>query len=317
VSSSAAIEVATMRALAAAMDVELQPAELARLCQVVENRIVGAPCGIMDQMTSACGHEDSLLALRCQPAEIEGHVKLPDSLRVWGIDSGIRHAVSGADYGTVRAAAFMGLRIITHELGLPAKKIGEGRVEVDDQYFGGYLANITPAVFEQEFAKLLPGAMKGCVFLEMYDGMTVAISTVAPDRMYPVAAATAHPVYENDRVELFRGLLEGTIDSFAKQTLGELMVASHESYSRCGLGSDETDLLVEMVKEAGPAGGLYGAKITGGGSGGTVAILGDRDAGDAVDGIAGEYEKRTGRKPFVFRGSSPGAAQTDVVRVKQ
>ena len=36
----------------------------------VENLVVGAPCGIMDQMASVLGGKDSLLALRCQPAEV-------------------------------------------------------------------------------------------------------------------------------------------------------------------------------------------------------------------------------------------------------
>ena len=37
--------------------------------------------------------------------------------------------------------------------------------------------------------------------------------------------------------------------------LGQLMYESHASYSACGLGSDGTDRLVELVREAGPAGG--------------------------------------------------------------
>ncbi|KAM7515137.1 hypothetical protein LguiA_004720 [Lonicera macranthoides] len=32
----------------------------------VENNIVGAPCGVMDQMTSACGEANQLLAMVCQ-----------------------------------------------------------------------------------------------------------------------------------------------------------------------------------------------------------------------------------------------------------
>lgn len=72
-------------------------------------QVVGAPCGVMDQMTSSLGHAGKLLALLCQPAEVLGHVTIPPQLRFWGIDSGIRHAVSGADYGTVRVGAFMGL----------------------------------------------------------------------------------------------------------------------------------------------------------------------------------------------------------------
>ena len=36
----------------------------------VENLVVGAPCGIMDQTASFLGQKDSLLALRCQPAQV-------------------------------------------------------------------------------------------------------------------------------------------------------------------------------------------------------------------------------------------------------
>ena len=67
VSSSAALEVATMQAVAAAYELEIDPRELAFLCQKVENLVACAPCGVMDQMTSACGEQDRLLALLCQP----------------------------------------------------------------------------------------------------------------------------------------------------------------------------------------------------------------------------------------------------------
>ena len=44
--------------------------------KVVENHIVGAPCGVMDQMTSACGEANKLLAMVCQPAEVIGLVEI-------------------------------------------------------------------------------------------------------------------------------------------------------------------------------------------------------------------------------------------------
>ncbi len=68
--------------------------------------------GVMDQMASLLGQQHRLLALLCQPAEPLAFVEIPGSLAVWGIDSGIRHAVSGADYGSVRIGAFMGYRLI-------------------------------------------------------------------------------------------------------------------------------------------------------------------------------------------------------------
>ncbi len=94
------------------------------------------------------------------------------------------------------------------------------------------------------------------------------------------------------------------------------MYESHASYSACGLGSPGTDRLVELAREAGPAHGIYGAKITGGGSGGTVALLADAAAGDAVRAIAHRYAEEISRDTYVFEGSSPGAANTGAIRLE-
>jgi len=56
------------------------------------------------------------------------------------------------------------------------------------------------------------------------------------------------------------------------------MYQSHDAYTECGLGSSSTSAIVEIVQELGPISGLYGAKMTGGGAGGTVCILGLRSA---------------------------------------
>jgi L-arabinokinase len=86
------------------------------------------------------------------------------------------------------------------------------------------------------------------------------------------------------------------------------MYQSHASYSACGLGSPGTDKIVQLVREEGRAQGLYGARITGGGSGGTVAILGSADASPSVAGISERYRDATGYEPLVFSGTSNGAA---------
>jgi L-arabinokinase len=113
-------------------------------------------------------------------------------------------------------------------------------------------------------------------------------------------------VYEHFRVRAFVRLLDGYAATSAS-VLGELMYQSHASYSACGLGSEGTDRLVELARGLGPARGIYGAKITGGGSGGTVAILGRRDADASIRQIADQYARETGLSPYIFSGSSPGA----------
>ena len=312
VSSSAALEVAVMAATAACYDIAMEGASLATACQWAENHIARAPCGIMDQMTSALGRRDRLLRLLCQPATVEGHVSIPVGYRFYGIDSGIRHAVTGADYGTVRTAAFMGYRMIADLAGLAAIET-DSRVDVKDDAWRGYLANITPSEFQSRFAHKLPTRMLGAEFLERYRGITDTVTRVAPDRAYPVLAATSHPVHEHARVTRFAELLEGLETQETLSRMGSLMTESHASYGMCGLGSAGTDRLVELVAEAGAANGLFGAKITGGGSGGTVAILGTDAARSAVHHIARGYERETGRTAFVFDGSGPGAEELGVV----
>jgi L-arabinokinase len=306
-----------MRAAAALLGIDLPGQQLARWCQLAENLVVGAPCGIMDQMTAALGRENELLALRCQPDIVEGYVPIPESVAFWGIDSGIRHAVSGSDYTSVRCGAFMGYRIIADAAGLPARPSSDapGTIKVDDPLWNGYLANITPAEFHQRFAATVPERMTGKEFLARYGGTTDRVTRVDPARTYAIRQPTLHPIEENQRVARFRELFTAGITDDALQEMGALMAASHASYTACGLASDGTDLLVQLVGEAGPAHGLYGAKITGGGSGGTVAILARAAADHAIEAIAVQYSKLTGRPTYVFRGSSPGACATAVRQV--
>jgi len=271
----------------------------------------------MDQMTSALGHEHTLLVLRCQPADVEGFVPVPPELTFWGIDSGIRHTVSGSDYTSVRCGAFMGYRIIAEAAGLSSQPVGDGSElwSVDDSKWHGYLANIRLDEFRRQYEHLLPEQMLGLDFLGRYGGTTDPITRVVPDRIYAVRRPTTHPIEENARAERFRSLLQAPITSESLTEMGILMAAAHASYTTCGLGSAGTDLLVNLVNDAGPVRGLYGAKITGGGSGGSVAILGLADAGDAVEEIAQRYVAATHRPACVFSGSSPGAYGTPVAEV--
>ena len=292
VSSSAAIETASLQAVANAFAIPLAPLDLALLCQKGENLVAGAPCGVMDQMTCVFGQQDSLLALLCQPAELQPPVPVPDDIEFWGLDSGERHAVGGSDYVAVRAGAFMGLRMVSEHARVPV----------------AYLANIAPSEFERELVKCLPEEISGDDFLARYGGTSDTVTTVERGRRYHVRAAAAHPVHERQRAERFRRLLRESPGEDRLIQLGALMNESLASYDACGLGSPGTDRLVELVRVEGPAAGLYGARITGGGSGGTVAVIGRKDASAAIARVAGAYERATGYRPYVFAGSSPGVA---------
>lgn len=303
VSSSAALEVATLRALTQLYGLTWMGTELPRLAQWVENQIVGAPCGLMDQLAVEFGKPGHLLPIHCQPDRLGEPLRLPEGVHFVGIDSGVRHAVGGASYGEVRTAAFMGYSLLVRRLGVSTDTLLHVRQTADRSAlpYGGYLANWPAEAFERECAPLLPDWLRGAEFIEQFGATIDPVTTVHPDRWYPVRAATRHPVQEQRRVELVReALLEVPPvphRAEALHQLGQWMYASHASYSACGLGHARTDKLVELARQAGA--GVYGAKVTGGGSGGTVCLLCDGAEGIATArSIYRTYVERYGETYF-------------------
>jgi L-arabinokinase len=176
--SRAALKVASLRALAAAYGVEVDGRELSLRCQRAENLIVGAPCGVMDQMAVTLGEPGRLLCLVCQLAESCAAVPLPSDLEAWGIDLGIQHDVAGADYSSVLTGAFMGYRILAQELGLTVTEVESGRVAIDDKIWGGYLANVPVSAWEAELRERMLQTLPDSEFLDRYGGLTDTVTRV-------------------------------------------------------------------------------------------------------------------------------------------
>ncbi len=84
--------------------------------------------------------------------------------------------------------------------------------------------------------------------------------------------------------------------------MGELMYQSHVSMrDDYQISCPELDTLVELALAKGLEGGIYGARMTGGGFGGCAVALVKTEAVPALsDYFAVEYEKKTGIKPFLF-----------------
>ena len=307
ISSSAAVEIATVLGVNLLYDLNLEGLELARLAQIVENNIVGAPCGIMDQVTSVLGREGEFLCLHCQPHDIKQHLPLPKDFHVIGMNSNVKHHVGGAQYTSVRVGAFMGLGMILAHLRKTA-----GLCKQDDP-FGGYLCNIPPQEFDAGYRMNLPKSITGRTFLNRYGETPDPVTTVQSEQSYMVRSRVEHPIYEHARVQKFIGLLESShrtgLDVFLEMA-GKLMYASDWSYAhRCGLGAPETAWIVREVRKLGPNAGFYGAKITGGGAGGTVAIAGNSRMFDHLEQLVVRYTNATGLKADLFTGTSPGALQ--------
>jgi len=100
-SSSAALEVATMLAVESLIGVSYPGPVLARLCQRVENEFVGANCGIMDQFISANGKKDHALLLDCRDLSFR-LAPIPANVALVIANTMVKHSVAGGDYPTRR-----------------------------------------------------------------------------------------------------------------------------------------------------------------------------------------------------------------------
>lgn len=311
VSSSAALEVAPMKAMAAMYGIPTAGVELAAWTQWVEIALTQSACGIMDQVAVILGDEDVFVPMICQPSQVLPRVKMPGNLLVWGIDSGVKHAVSGIEYEAARAATFMGYRHLCALENLQPMLDERGALpRWVEPHWNGYLANLSPSLFRERYEKNLPEQEFGVDFSRLFTTHLDPFTPVRPEVTYPVRGAVRYAVEENARVRAFYSILvnaAGKIDEISARALGELMFLAHHGYGECRLGSEETDLLVTLVR-AEEANGLLGAKITGGGAGGTVAVLAWNTpaARSAFQHVAERYQQQTRIEPYIFEGSSAG-----------
>ena len=316
VASSAAVEVATLMALNQLYNLELGAMEIARLAQIVENRVAGAPCGIMDQVTAVAGTSTKILSILCQPDKILEFVSCPLNVNFVGIHTNVRRSTSSNAYIDTRIGAFMGLTILkdafisktdsSSEENDRARKISEALAD-------NYLCNISIQEFHEQCERLLPEQIHGTEFLEKY-GETVDTATqVEPEKSYPVRSRVEHMVYENARTTQLIAAIKNAnsdpehIHGYLREA-GNLMYESNASYrDLAGLGAPEVDGLVNIARKIGEQGGIYGAKITGGGGGGTVALLCHGSVENSLTQVLAAYKLAWGINGELIRGNAAGA----------
>lgn len=307
-----AVVAAALVAVAGACDVTLDPLEAAAVCQRVENEWLGIPAGVGDAVCVLLGEPNTLAEVRCEPCALSGSIRLPDDLVLVGIDCGMRHPEANLKYSRVRTAAFMGRalidRIIRHD--------GSGRLQWD-----GHLARVSVTDYVGRFRDRIPTKLKGSEYLERFGETGDPLTRIDPEFVYKIRSRTEHHIYEHTRACQFVECLSRAIRSGENRALeeaGELMYASHWSYGqRCGLGSVETDMLVSLIRGHGTDAEIYGAKITGRGCGGSVAVLmrATERARAAVDDTIKRYQSKTGRVATLLRGSLPGALVSGAQRM--
>ena len=102
-SSSAAVEVGFGYTWQGLGEWEIEPLEMAKICQKAENEYVGVSCGLMDQFASACGVEGHALYFDTRSLEYQA-APLPGDLKIIIADSGVRRSLTSSGYNERRAS---------------------------------------------------------------------------------------------------------------------------------------------------------------------------------------------------------------------
>lgn len=213
-SSSAAIEVCTLRISDLLFGTETDPVDVAKLARKVENAFVGMPCGIMDQFAVSVGRAGYALYLDTKTL-VHNAAPLLKGYSFLVVHSGIRHKLTDGGYATrvaecEAACDALGVRVLSD-------------LSLDD--------------------------------MDRIEAL--------PD---PLNRRARHIVTENARVKRgAKALSDGNAQAFAEE-----MIGSHRSQSTdYAVSLPEIDALVDGALAA----GAIGARLTGGGFGGSIVAL--------------------------------------------
>jgi galactokinase len=108
-SSSAAVECATVFALDAIFGYALPLDRMIRLAQRAEHSFAGVMCGIMDQFASMYGREGHFVKLDCRTMEYEYHPFVADDLTLLMLNTNVKHSLASTAYNRRRMECAQGL----------------------------------------------------------------------------------------------------------------------------------------------------------------------------------------------------------------
>jgi len=243
-SSSAALEMCTGLALGKLYGIDVEAMAMAKIGQKAEHEHAGVKCGLLDQVSSLFGQENSLVMTDFRSLEIET-LPLGGDAAFLMCNTKAKHALVDGEYNERRE-----------------------HCEEAAAFFKGVLPHPVAALRDVSWAEW-------------------EVHSPAMDAM--TAKRSAHPIGEDERVLDGRTMLDsGDLAGF-----GKLMFASHDSSVNYFENScEELDTIVNAAKEI-P--GVLGARLSGGGFGGSVvALIHPRDAEAVSQAINAAFEKAHG-----------------------
>jgi galactokinase len=235
---------ATQMSLRAHLNVDPKMA-LALLGQRAEHEFAGMPSGIMDQATVSCGKAGSAMLMDCRDLSRQFYPIDPAELRVVIVNSMAKHELTGGEYAERR-----------------------GQCETGAAFFKVHaLRDVSIEQVHAAKGKLPELVFKRCRHVVSEIARTTEAARLLVARQY--------------------------------KQVGELMVQSHNSLrDDYQVSTPQLDFLVEASMKIE---GVYGARMTGGGFGGCIVALVQPDRVDALTThLNTAYPERVGKKPEIY-----------------
>ncbi len=111
-SSSAAVECATIFALNEIFELGLNRLKMVPLAQKAEHVFAGVNCGIMDQFASMFGKKDHAIKLDCRSLEYEYVPLQLDGYKILLLNTNVKHNLASSEYNTRRQQCEQGVAMI-------------------------------------------------------------------------------------------------------------------------------------------------------------------------------------------------------------
>jgi galactokinase len=109
VSSSAAIECATVFALNDLLQAHIDHVEMVKMAQKAEHEFAGVMCGIMDQFASMMGKKDHVIKLDCKSLEFEYVPFKLEGVKIVLLNTNVKHSLASSEYNTRRKECEQGV----------------------------------------------------------------------------------------------------------------------------------------------------------------------------------------------------------------
>jgi galactokinase len=276
-SSSAALELAMAHLIEAVTETTWSPSERLRAAVSAERDGAGGPCGIMDQTIVEQGEQGCVLLLDCAQDLISSIIPCDDPQIAWlVIHSGVSHDLADGAYAQRRAEC---------EMICEALQVGSLRDVTPEM-----ITTLTPGL-----PALSPAASPAAPTIQSSTPSPIPSSLREPFDEVLLRRAR-HVVTENQRVLAAMEALKTANWS----TLGELLFESHHSLrDDYQVSCEELDVLVELAQAQDD---VFGARMTGGGFGGCVVALVNREALSSVaTSICQGYAQQVGLSPQCYR----------------